>query len=43
VTFTWKTAPASVEVVGEGRSLTPAGATFKDNFAPYEAHVYIVR
>jgi hypothetical protein len=43
VTFTWQSAPTSVEVVGENRVLTPIGATFKDDFGPYEAHVYIVR
>jgi hypothetical protein len=43
VTFTWQAMPKSVEVFAENRWLTPAGATFTDNFAPYEAHVYIVR
>ncbi len=41
--FTWQSAPGSVEVVGENRALTPSGATFHDDFGPYEAHVYIVR
>lgn len=43
VTFTWRSAPTSVEVFAESRQLTPSGATFTDDFAPYEAHVYIVR
>jgi hypothetical protein len=43
VTFTWRSAPTSVDVFGENRALTPSGATFTDNFGPYEAHVYLVR
>jgi hypothetical protein len=44
VTFTWQSGlTSSVEVVGEGRTITPSAAAFTDNFAPYEAHVYIVR
>jgi hypothetical protein len=43
VTFTWRSAPTSVDVVGENRKVTPVGATFTDDFEPYEAHVYIVR
>jgi hypothetical protein len=43
VTFTWKSAPTSVEVFAENRTITPVGATFKDDFGPYEAHVYVVR
>jgi hypothetical protein len=45
VTFTWhSTLTAPVEVYAEaGRTLTPLGEKFVDNFAPYEAHVYIVR
>lgn len=42
-TFTWRSAPASVDVVGENRRITPAGATFTDDFGPYEAHVYVIR
>jgi hypothetical protein len=40
VTFTWQSAPTRVDVVGEGRTLLPTGSTFKDDFGPYEAHVY---
>lgn len=43
VTFTWRSAPASVDVFAENRTITPAGATFTDDFGPYEAHVYLVR
>ena len=42
-TFTWQTALTNVTVFAEGRTITPLGATFKDDFAPYEAHVYVVR
>lgn len=42
VTFTWHATPASVDVFAEGRSIVPTGLTFKDDFLPYEAHVYIV-
>jgi hypothetical protein len=31
------------QVFGEERTIAPVGATFKDDFGPYEAHVYIVR
>jgi len=44
VTFTWASLPTTaVPVVGENRTLTPTGSTFKDNFAAYEAHVYKVQ
>jgi hypothetical protein len=43
VTFTWRSAPTAVDVFAENRTITPAGATFTDDFGPYEAHVYIVR
>ena len=43
VTFTWRSAPTAVDVVGEDRAITPVGATFKDDFGPYEARVYMVR
>ena len=38
--YTWPTMPGSVAVVGEGRAVVPAGWVFKDDFGPYEAHVY---
>jgi hypothetical protein len=43
VTFTWQSAPGTVEVFGENRAITPVGSTFTDNFGPYEARVYVVR
>ena len=43
VTFTWRSVPTSVDVFAENRAITPLGATFTDDFGPYEAHVYIVR
>jgi hypothetical protein len=45
VTFTWQSLLTSpVSVIGEnGRTITPAGATFRDGFAPYQAHVYVIR
>ena len=30
----------SIEVIGEGRNLTPAGDTFEDAFEPYAVHLY---
>jgi hypothetical protein len=47
-TFTWQSNLSSVIAFREGtdsqagRSIAPSGPTFKDDFAPYEAHVYIV-
>ena len=43
VSFTWQSVPASVDAFGEHRTITPLGATFTDDFGPYEAPVYIVR
>jgi hypothetical protein len=39
-TFTWHSAPLSITVYNESRSITPSGATFTDSFGPYAAHVY---
>jgi hypothetical protein len=39
----WASAPASVTVVGESRTLAPSGWAFKDDFGPYEAHVYKIQ
>jgi hypothetical protein len=40
-TFTLPGAKAgTVEVIGEGRSVTAGGGTFADEFAPYEVHLY---
>ena len=41
--ITWPSAPRSVDVIGESRTLIPTGWTFKDDFGPYEAHVYKVQ
>jgi hypothetical protein len=41
-TFTWNTAPGTVAVNAEGRSLPVSGSTFSDTFGPYQAHVYVV-
>jgi hypothetical protein len=48
-TFAWQSNLTSVKAFREGtdpvagRTIAPNGATFRDDFAPYEAHVYIVR
>ena len=42
VELTWHTAPGAVTVNTERRALVPAGASFTDTFAPYQAHVYVV-
>lgn len=52
-TFTWQAALTGVTAFAEascaptsltcGRTIATTGTTFKDDFAPYEAHVYIVR
>ena len=34
---------SAVEVLGEGRNLTPAGGRFEDDFAPYAVHLYKIR
>jgi hypothetical protein len=43
VTFTWRSAPTAVDVVGEDRSITPVGTIFRDDFGPYAARVYVIR
>jgi hypothetical protein len=41
VTFQWNGGTISrIDVVGEGRTLS--GTSFKDTFAPYQAHVYVI-
>ncbi|HJZ88622.1 MAG TPA: hypothetical protein VKN99_25790 [Polyangia bacterium] len=42
-TFTLAASAGSVSVVGEGRSVTPTGATFSDAFGPFAAHVYQIQ
>jgi len=32
--------PTSIEVIGEGRNITPTGDTFEDAFEPYAVHLY---
>ena len=41
-TFTWNTAPGTVSVNGEGRTLGASGNSFGDTFGPYAAHVYVI-
>jgi hypothetical protein len=42
VTFGWHTAPGTVTVNGEGRTLATAGNSFTDTFGPFQAHVYVL-
>jgi hypothetical protein len=32
--------PSSIEVIGEGRNLTPQAGAFDDAFEPYGVHLY---
>jgi hypothetical protein len=41
-TFTWNTAPGSVTVNAENRTLAASGSGFTDTFGPYQAHVYVI-
>ena len=41
-TFTWNTAPGTVTVNAEGRTLAASGAGFTDSFGPFQAHVYVL-
>jgi hypothetical protein len=41
-TFTWREPVLGVAVYNEDRSVVPAGASFTDSFAAYEAHVYVL-
>jgi hypothetical protein len=41
-TFTWRTAPGTVTVHTEGRSVAADGRSFSDTFAAFGAHVYVV-
>jgi len=34
--------PTSIEVIGEGRNLTPLGDFFEDAFEPYAVHLYLL-
>ena len=43
ISFSFPQAISSVSVYGEGRTITPSGATFTDSFAPLEVHIYEVR
>jgi hypothetical protein len=42
VEFTWAQPLRQVSAPQEKRAVTPSGAAFRDTFAPYEAHVYLV-
>jgi hypothetical protein len=41
-TFTWNTAPGTITVNAENRSLAASGNGFTDTFGPYQAHVYVI-
>ena len=41
-TFTWNTAPGTVTVNAESRTLSASGSSFSDTFAPFAAHVYLI-
>jgi hypothetical protein len=41
-TFTWNTAPGTVTVNAESRTLAASGSSFTDSFGPYRAHVYAI-
>src|SRR5256712_884863 len=41
-TFTWNTAPGTVTVNAENRTLTASGNGYTDTFGPFAAHVYVI-
>ncbi len=41
-TFGWNTAPGTVTVNAEGRTLAASGNNFTDTFGPSAAHVYVI-
>ena len=41
-TFTWNTAPGTVTVNAENRTLAASGSSFTDSFGPFQAHVYML-
>src|SRR5207237_10916348 len=41
-TFGWNTAPGTVTVNAESRTLAASGNNFTDTFGPYAAHVYVI-
>jgi hypothetical protein len=41
-TFTWNTAPGTVTVNAENRTLGASSSSFSDTFAPFAAHVYVI-
>jgi Bacterial Ig domain len=41
-TFTWNTAPGTVTVNAENRTLGASGNSFTDTFGSYAAHVYVI-
>ena len=42
-TFTWNTAPGTITVNAEGRTINASNNSFTDTFGPYQAHVYIIQ
>ncbi|HET7340911.1 MAG TPA: Ig-like domain-containing protein [Methylomirabilota bacterium] len=41
-TFTWNTAPGTITVNAENRTLTASGSSFTDSYGPFAAHVYVI-
>jgi hypothetical protein len=41
-TFSWSTAPGTVTVNAENRTLGASGNSFSDTFGPFAAHVYVI-
>ncbi len=41
-TFRWNTAPGTVTVNAEHRTIGPSGTSFTDSFGPFQAHVYVL-
>jgi hypothetical protein len=41
-TFTWNTAPGTVTVNAESRTLSASGNSFSDSFGPFAAHAYLI-
>jgi Big-like domain-containing protein len=41
-TFTWNTAPGTVTVNAENRTVGASSSSFTDSFGPYQAHVYVI-
>jgi hypothetical protein len=41
-TFNWNTAPGTVTVNAEHRTIGASGTSFTDSFGPFQAHVYVL-